>query len=86
MDPDPHYFDSEERTEASLAASRLVEALKALGIEELDNLDLEISCAHCCTVFETRISLGSYRPAELVEVAAKLEAVVHQLSEGTAAT
>ncbi|GGP71902.1 hypothetical protein [Streptomyces melanogenes] len=77
---DPHYFDDDERTAASLAASRFVEALQQLGVEELDNLDLEAPCGRFCPTREARVSLGSYLPADLMEAARKLEAAAKRLS------
>ncbi|MFD9792111.1 hypothetical protein ACFWXK_14295 [Streptomyces sp. NPDC059070] len=83
---DPHYFDTDERIEAALAASRLVEAFQALGVD-LDDADIDAPCAdrHCCPRRDVFVSLGSYPPSVLTDAAAKLEAVAQRLAHNTAA-
>ncbi|MFD9792369.1 hypothetical protein ACFWXK_15630 [Streptomyces sp. NPDC059070] len=75
--PDPRFFDTDERTEAALAASRLMEALHVLGVD-LDNFDLADECPSCRPTGDLCVSLGSYRPAVLSEAAEKLEVVARK--------
>ncbi|MFE9120902.1 hypothetical protein [Streptomyces sp. NPDC007172] len=75
------FFAHEEREKFSDAAWTLTAALEALGLEELDNLDIDEPCAdrHCCKFREARLSLGSYSLDKVHAVTVRLAEIKGQL-------
>ncbi|MFD7539545.1 hypothetical protein [Streptomyces sp. NPDC059819] len=79
------FFAHEEREKFSEAAWALTAALEALGLGELDNLDIDEPCLdrHCCKFRETRLSLGGYTLDKVHAVTTRLVEIKKQLDSGS---
>ncbi|WP_369376086.1 hypothetical protein [Streptomyces sp. cg36] len=74
------FFTHEERENLSTAAWALSAALEALGLNELNNLDIDEPCAHhSCPTRTSRLSMGSYPLQTVYAVTARLVEIKRQL-------